>query len=364
MAGEDDRKREKPRLRVVDDEPDVTRLGEAKAPPLEEAAPAKKRPTPMRRSDDQLASGTVMQPLGPSISSAATAPLDSDVTGSLPTAPLRIPPALIIVTAGGFFLLLGLGIFLAMGGRGGLAQREERSLQQKVEHSREEVLKEKQTARRILDEIARVLDGYCTATTVEEKARFARHPERVKPLMEAYYAEHEFDPRSGALLVEQVQVPMDTRSFTIFRAQFDEGPLKLFLAEIDNDLGVRIDWESDVCYQPIPIEEMLVQKPVTPTDIRVMVTPDHHYAFEFSDSEKYQCLKLTFRDSGDYLFGYVKRKSKTEKDLYNVFSRSQSGVEPMLLSVSYPENAHSDRAVLIERFICPRWAYTEDPQDE
>lgn len=277
---------------------------------------------------------------------------------------MRVPPALIAIVAGGFFLLLSLGLFLAMGGRGGLAKREERSLQHKIEENQKLALEEKASASEFLDEVEQVLEGYCSATTVEEKLRFARHPNRVQPLMEQYYQDQEFVPRTGATLVEQAQLPMESLSFTIFSVTFDDGSGRIFLAEIDNDLGIRIDWESDVCYQAIPVKELIKKQPTELTDVRVFASPDHHYAYEFSDSEKYQCLKLGFRDSDEYLFGYVERGGEAERALHQLFASTRSRSEPMLLSVRYPEGGRSDRAVIIERFICPRWAYAENPQDE
>lgn len=365
MARGQNNDREKPQLKVIGDEAEVTRLDPgletAKPDSSKERAPLVRR-APMRRSDDQLAS-VASVPVA-EISPEPSQPAKPESPETAAVAPMRVPPALIVIVAGAFFLLLGLGVFLAMGGRAGLAKREERSLQHKVEENQKRVQEEKAAARAFLAEVNRALEGYCSATTVEEKLRFARHPNRVQPLMEQYYQDCEFSPRTGATLVEQVQLPMESRSFTIFNVTFDDGSSGLFLAEIDNDLGVRIDWESDVCYQEIPVKELIKRQPTELTDVRVFASPDHHYAYEFSDSGKYQCLKLAFRNSDEYLFGYAERGGEAERALHQVFASTRSRSEPMLLSVRYPEGGHSDRAVIIERFICPRWAYTENPQDE
>ncbi len=96
--------------------------------------------------------------------------------------------------------------------------------------------------------------------------------------------------------------------------------------------------------------------------------PDNFYVYEFQDSSVFQCLKLTFRDNDEYLFGYVQKDSACGIELARFFQRASAGgvfrEEPILLSLRFTEDTRTERCVLIEDFISPRWAYVNKPSDE
>ena len=312
----------------------------------------------MRRSESTPAAGLE---LGSAEQLTQKAPAERDEYEGSETdvVPISIPPAILGVIVLAFLFLLSAGIWLLVGGKKDGA--EARAEQQLIRSNAQE---EKAEAQSILQEIQRVLEGYNSATTVEEILPFVRHPERVSRLMEGYYENQTLEPRAGAILIEQTALPLSSRSFSILGVAFDNHPKKFFLAEVENDLSVKIDWESDVAYQDIPVERALVERPIEPFMLRVYVSPDTHYVYEFSDTEQYQCFKLTFRDSEEYLFGYARKGSAAEKKLREYFTLVRSRNEPMILTVSYPENAKGDRYVAIEEFVEYRWAYAENPDDE
>ena len=360
MAKDNYRGKKQPQLKIVDDNDPVPRLDRE---PEKSAAPKKK--AHLRRTHEVDAMSRNLADGGPTTGPSqefSAGDDDNQAASPLPSAaPLRIPPAFLILAAVAFLLLLGIGIFLALGGR----DRDSRHLVQ--ERSRENLaaaLQEREDARDIVAAMTTTLQSYTSARTVEEMLPFVRQPERVEPLMRKYYQTHPLVPEDGAELQSQFALPLESSSFVILNAGFPDSPNRIFLAEVDNDLQIRIDWESDACYLPVEIADYIAEKPTDPVDLRVFASPDNFYVYEFVDSDKYQCFKLTFRDNEELLFGYVERDSPTGQQLIRHFQNvRQSGSfmpEPLYLKVKFLENSKSEQGVLIEEFIAPRWANIEE----
>lgn len=347
-----------PKLRVVDEVSEITRL-DSSSPHSE---PARKK-AQFQRSQEQTA---ISQDLAAQTADVSPEPMKETAAPiQEPAAPLKIPPIFFYLAAGFFILLLGLGIFMALGGR------DREGLFQVQEEARENIRsnqEEEADAKKMVAVLSKALKGYNSASTIEEKLRYARQPERVEPLMRAHYSKREFKPLSGTALVSQFPLPVEDRSFVILTGKFDDSDNKLFLAEVSNDLSVRIDWESDVCYQPVEIEKYLRDKPTDSVMLRVYAQPDNFYVYEFGDGEKFQSLKLTFRDTTEHLFGYVEKESSTGKKVLEYLYKCRlAGVakpEPMILKVRFLEDSKSERGVYIEEMVSTRWANIDEIKNE
>lgn len=364
VAEDKKRKRAQPELRIVEefgDSTEVTRLGEASP----DSPPSRKKAS-LRRSQENVALVRSLQEADDS--PASNQPIEEDVGEPLapaPAKPFQIPPIVFVLFGCAFLLLLGLGIFLAMGG----SNRDRMNrMQEQVLTSLAESEQKKEEAREVVDILTEAIERYTSAETVEEKLAFSRQPERVEPLMRKYYQENELTPLYGARLVSQYAIPLKDRSFVVLTTSFEDGPNKIYLAEVENDLSVRIDWESDVCYQPVNIRDYIAERPTAPVTLRVFAVPDNFYVFEFADSEKYQCLKLTFRDNPEILYGYVDRYSSTSRRMARHFEAvaQRTGIkpEPLLLTVRFLEGGRAEQGVFIEEFLAPRWANIDEFADE
>lgn len=346
---------DQPDLKVVEEEV-VTRLEAASPKPGEEKSGAKKRSS--LRREDRLPTATKEEMAVPS-------QVVDGIDVSETTEALRFPPALIALVGIVFLSLLGLGISLVVGARGGESTGEgSLSIQGRMEAQDAEELE----ARRLLAEITATLEGYCSATTIEERLPFIRHPERVRPLMEDYYRNRPFENLPGAKLVEQFPIPIENASFSVLTVVGENSEREIHLAEISDDFQVKIDWESAVCYQSVAISDLVEERPTEPFDIRVFAVPDNLYAYDFRDSEVYECLKLTFRDSEDYFFGYVEKGSPTFQKLYQYFANLAQagpvGPSPMILKVHFLPDGKGENLLAIDEFVAPRWAFLENPDDE
>ena len=268
--------------------------------------------------------------------------------------------------------------------------------------------KENEEVRDLLADMQDCVKGYLAAGSVDDMLAFVRHSERVGPLMDEYYKTHKRWRRRFDRFEHIRAVSMGTKSIVYVMAETKMGSKKnLFLEQLD-DGSYRVDWESDVIYQPMPWQEYLTKRPLAPLDMRVKVQTDDFYGFAFRDSERYQCYKLTTVGSDDYLFGYVEIGSRvalqmedllerlrtsekaTEVELENTEDeelpgetrsdddlvdkielsqellyeepKAEAKPEAMILRLQFLQDDPSKRCVEIKALVAERWMYEESPE--
>ncbi|MGC6425636.1 MAG: hypothetical protein ACON5H_01420 [Akkermansiaceae bacterium] len=212
----------------------------------------------------------------------------------------------------------------------------------------------------------RTINEYLSADTLEKKLNNVRHRKRVEPLMRDYYSRAEMRTRDYKAVSEYHIVSLDNHPFIAVRVDLEgDDSVALLLEEVDGEF--KIDWESEVAHQEIPIQTFIEERPEGSVDFRVYVTSDHFYAYEFRDEQKWQCYKLTGRDSEESLFGYVERGSLLEKEIKKSIGwdpRKKSHMAPLFLRVSFPPAGRGSRSVRIEEVISNRWAYSTNPEKD
>lgn len=348
---------EKPKLKIIKETDEVTRLNNQ---PTETSPPRKK--VQLRRTNESKALSKSLE--SEDETELASENLEPEDFSTVNAAPLQIPPIVFVLVGGAFLLLLALGIFMALAGRRDNPNIKEDQAKARITQS----IQERKEARNIVDTITETINKYTSAATIEEKAAFIRHPKRVTPLMQEYYQRYDLETRSGAKLLSQSTFPIKSHSFLIASVSFDNDDKKNFLLEIDFDGKVRIDWESEVCYNPIDPSQFVADKPTESQLLRVYAIPDNYYVYEFSDESKYQCFRLTFRDHEETLYGYAERNTPIEKILHPLFTRiRQTGVnspQPLTLKARYLPDSRSTNGILIEEIIANRWAILDKFDDE
>ena len=226
--------------------------------------------------------------------------------------------------------------------------------------------KENQKVKETLDHMENAVRGYLSAQSVDQLLPFVRHPERVQPLMESYYQSHQFHPGEFRTFKRIRSMGMDSLSFVYGRVELQDGSSRKMLIEQLEDGSFRVDWESDVCYLPMKWEKYINEQPSQPMDMRVTVTPDNFFAYEFRDESHLLCYQLKTRNSDEHLFGYVEKGSVQAIDIDKVISKSleygEGKEEPMILRLRFPKGTSSKRCVWIDAVLEPRWTYVNNPK--
>jgi len=207
-----------------------------------------------------------------------------------------------------------------------------------------------------------VLRGFLGAKTIEERVKYVRHPERVKPLMNDHYGRNEFHSHVYEKAKEYHIVPLDSWPFVALSALVEGGESLSILLE-NTPEGYLVDWESFVVYQPMSLTEFIEKRPTEGIDLRVYGAYDNFYANEFTEDQGYLCVELSERESDQTIFGYVKKgtpvASEMKKHLAAPPGRRKK--QPFILRVKFLPDSKAPRSVLIEKIVSALWAYPTNP---
>lgn len=156
---------------------------------------------------------------------------------------------------------------------------------------------------------------------------------------------HKIDETSAILLSEG-------KAFQVIVRDQEESARALVLIE-ENDVFF-VDWESWVGWSEMTFEEIKQQKPLKPTEVRVVVHAESYYNFDFpTSSEKdWQSYRLVFAGESQYLYGYVRRDNPIIHQMRPVATDSNGS---MVLKIHYVESGSHPTQVVIDRVVSDSW---------
>lgn len=161
-----------------------------------------------------------------------------------------------------------------------------------------------------------VLDKYFASTSVEEMARYVRHPELTLPRMKNFYKR---TPPNEVM--ERLEDPLEMRVgdlnfISLFLTLREKSPqlVSLEIPSVDTD-DLRIDWESMVHWSEVSWDDFMSQEMTEAHDFRVVMQPDDYPIEPYEDKKRWVCFKLynpgnVGKDYG-FCFGYVEVNSST-----------------------------------------------------
>lgn len=220
-------------------------------------------------------------------------------------------------------------------------------------------------AARIIENLEKAAKDFLASTSTAELLTHSRQPNRVKPLMEDYYARQPLTPAvvSEVTSLDPLTI-MERADFWMVSCLLDNGKTSQILMEVMPDGTVKADWETYVCYQPMAWDDLVKTRPDGFVgDFRVYVQEDHFYAYEFADSGKWTSFQLIALDSDESLFGYAERGSALEATMLSILSENQGAV-PLILRLEVPVDSASKRGVIIRKLINPRWIFTPSSEEK
>lgn len=224
--------------------------------------------------------------------------------------------------------------------------------------------KEEKEAADLIDRLDSVTEAFFSATKMEELVPLVRQPERVKPLMEQYYATRPLAPVSTVRTTILQPLTLDNRAnFWMKSVELTEGQTRNMIVEILDNGEPKIDWETLVCYQPMEWDTYVATRPQGKSlDFRVYVELDNFFSHEFADQEKWISFRLTTLDAEETLFGYVPTGSAIASEIIELLKRNQGARTSMVLRLNIPQGLTSRRGVVIEKLMSPRWLYVNPPE--
>ena len=236
-----------------------------------------------------------------------------------------------------------------------LLKEETKALQKKEEQ--EEITVEAQVT-----VIERTTRNFFDSRSVEEMLRYVRHPKRVRPLMEKYYAAEPLKPIRIENTLSLSPLTIDNYASYWWASYRLEGDIKAHLIlESISDKVVKVDWETYVCYQPMAWDQFANERPSGYTgDFRVYVEKDTFYSHEFSDSNAFDSYRLTALDGEEVLFGYVPRGRELGLRMQELTGAKEGVPQALILRLYIPKELESKRGVVIQEIVSPRWLIVND----
>ena len=266
----------------------------------------------------------------------------------------------------GWFALIGIAIIGAMvWSLGHLRESGEQAetIRSETISALERDQQEEAMALELINRIEQALTIYFNASTVDTLIRLVRQPERVAPLMRRYYAHQPVS--SGPLRSVRMLQPLTLENrgnFWMAAVILTNRQTRNLVIEIDEQGEPRIDWETLVCYQPMPWDDYARERPPGSSfDFRVYVEPDNFHSHEFADSDKWLCFRLTALDSEETLFGYIQRDHPEAAKILELIELNGGRRTSLILRLLIPDGLQSRRGVVIEKMVSPRWLFVDPP---
>ena len=200
------------------------------------------------------------------------------------------------------------------------------------------------------------------ARSVEEMLRYVRHPDRVRPLMESYYATGAPKPIRIEQFLSLSPLTIDNLgSYWMVSCQLEGDVQTQMMLESISVKEAKVDWETFVCYQPMAWDEFANERPGGYTgDFRVYVEKDVFHSHEFADSNAFDSYRLTALNGEEVLFGYVPRGRGLGFQMEQLTAGREGTPLPLILRLHIPKELKSPRGVVVQEIVSPRWFFLDD----
>jgi hypothetical protein len=202
-----------------------------------------------------------------------------------------------------------------------------------------------------------LLDQYWKTQTWQDKVPMVVQSDRVSALMKDFYeVQKGSDPMPGGM-IGKARYMIDSTEILYFSYTSSRPNGTLEVAMLRGSAGVfLVDWESLTGYGEMSFREFRAQRPTKPVTLRAYARLFEYFNFEFSDSSKYLCVKLTSENGESSIYAYCKRgtqiASLLETDLAGTGPTAFKGYT---VQVSFPPNALSNQCVNLDKILRQRW---------
>lgn len=222
---------------------------------------------------------------------------------------------------------------------------------------------EEKEATRLVSKIESTIGKFFEVRTPKDLLPFCRHQERVGPMIQEYYrTKPVFTGSVRGIRSLQPLTIANRGNFWAASVLLNPSGMKNLLLEVQGSGEVLVDWETLVCYQPMPWDDFVSKRPAGRSlDFRVYAEPDSFHSHEFSNSDQWDCYRLTALEGEEALFGYVQAGSDNAKRIRSVIQLNGGRRTALIVRLIVPEGLKSRRGVVIEGLVSERWIHVDPP---
>ena len=215
--------------------------------------------------------------------------------------------------------------------------------------------------------------AFLASDSVERMLEHVRLPARVKPLMEQWYRNRPLQAMTAGEVTNQNKLRSGELYLVTLEMTVNEpdplSPGETFpqsryfaVEEMRDSLGnsrYKVDWETSVGYQEMPLEEFREEMVKRPVPFRVRLRESDYYLHGFSDPREWRCVELYYPGRDEFhLYGYIRLGTGKSDRLLALVDGGISSAA--VLTLRYPDDAVSRDQVVVEDLLLPSWFYTED----
>ena len=223
---------------------------------------------------------------------------------------------------------------------------------------------ERRAAEAHFNKMEKVVIDFLSADSLEEMVKWVRHPERVAPLMESYYARNRIEPLTFKTTKKYHSISLEKKPFIALEVRVEEHEKGIPILIEDRQDGMLVDWESYVCYLPMDPEQLAESRPTDLMGLRVYVQRDNFHTYEFSDESEYDCFQLNFRGSETILYGFVRKGTALEQEFLKFFPLgTDEHRKAAIIKARFLEGSKATRSMLIEGLESTKWAFPHNPRE-
>lgn len=207
----------------------------------------------------------------------------------------------------------------------------------------------------VLGRVALAVNGYYSAKTPQEKAKFVLEADTMLPKMEKYYEEHTIKNPGAKSVEPPTAFALGGLSYWRTRVLLNDGTVG-FVAMRIIDKEPKIDWESEVRYCSFDWDKWLADKSKEAGDFRVYAVVDKEYKAPFNDNTHYLCLKVKTMDSDKTMFAYLDLTDFDQREFARQLIESGNNPIECVLTLQQVDSKESDSPVAkVLKVVSPSW---------
>lgn len=206
------------------------------------------------------------------------------------------------------------------------------------------------------DQAQAAVAAFLNAKDLSARLELVRDRSRTEKMMRDYYSREKDGPIAFER-VEEVEINPEGENTFAYLLTLSTGEKRRMLLGKASNGQYLVDWASFVLYGQMSWEEFMEKKPETPVLMRVLATSDAHYTEEFSDKNRFGCLKLTHPsyDKAPPIYAYFTSSSTLGRSLSFVMRSSFDPAVPITLTLKYPSNSKANNQVWVDEMVTQGW---------
>lgn len=204
----------------------------------------------------------------------------------------------------------------------------------------------------------KVAEGFIRSKTVEERLQFVRDPKRVEPMLRRFFSEGPGAKEVLAGLVPARSIQTREMAAEEFQVNLTTGGSRLICIVLDMD-SAKVDFECYARHGSVPWQDLLSGKAESAGEVRLIVSRESYYNFEFSDDHKWSSFVGRSPDMADDLILYAEIGSETERIMREI---TEHGSTLSTLAIRDFRGSHQHRQFEVTGVLARSWVVFGTPE--